>query len=294
MRSEANLRRSECQPRPRLGLIPASLSAFSHQPRLTHRLRHAGDPSTRAASARPRLRGASLALPPEPRSPRRSPAWCVLSRSSRAPPADLPGYPEQRPVLLVGEHDPGGVLLLVFLRPFSGFLSSSGRPCASLDLVAQWRTVIRNIRSCSMVRLATGLPLSPTLPDLRAKMKRSQSRWGERLGPAVPSEAARQHLHRGSVLQPRPLTLGGYHLFPVDFKKPFQGERGERLRLGVRLPVGRVDEACGELVGLPLRARGSGPAQAAAAATHRMDELIKRWPNADCRGLRRGIGGTRI
>ncbi len=34
-----------------------------------------------------------------------------------------------------------------------------------------------NLRSRSIVRSGTGLPLGPTLPDRRSRMNRSQSRW---------------------------------------------------------------------------------------------------------------------
>ncbi len=40
MRSEANFRRSECQPRPRLGSSPASFWALSHQTRTRDRSKH--------------------------------------------------------------------------------------------------------------------------------------------------------------------------------------------------------------------------------------------------------------
>ena len=40
MRSDANFRRSECQPRPRLGSSPASASAFCHQTRTRDRSKH--------------------------------------------------------------------------------------------------------------------------------------------------------------------------------------------------------------------------------------------------------------
>ena len=64
------------------------------------------------------------------------------------------------------------------------------------------------------------------------------------------SVAYRKKLSRGKLLSF--LALGGRHLFTVDVKQPFQDER---LRLGFRLAVGRVDEAFGELIRLPLHAR---------------------------------------
>ena len=74
---------------------------------------------------------------------------------------------------------------------------------------------------------------------------------GERRGLAVPAEELEEHLHRGSVVSPRPLCLGGSDLFTVDVK---QRPQGERLGLGWRLAVElRAGEACGELVCLPLR-----------------------------------------
>ena len=75
---------------------------------------------------------------------------------------------------------------------------------------------------------------------------------GQGLGLPVPPEAPEKHLHRGPVLQPRPVSLGGYHLFVVDFKKPSQGER---LGLGFRLASGLVDrQASGNLIRLPFGA----------------------------------------
>ena len=69
---------------------------------------------------------------------------------------------------------------------------------------------------------------------------------------AVPSEEPEEHVHGGPVVPPRMRTLGGRHLLTVGVKQLLQRER---LGLGFGLAVGRVDEACGELIRLPLRAR---------------------------------------
>ena len=60
-------------------------------------------------------------------------------------------------------------------RPFSEFEPKSSLPASSLDFAAQLKTAIRNLRSHSMVRSDTGLPLGPILPARRSRMNRSQS-----------------------------------------------------------------------------------------------------------------------
>ena len=59
-------------------------------------------------------------------------------------------------------------------------------------------------------------------------------------------------MHGGPVVAPRMSALGGRHLLTVGVKQLLQCER---LGLGFGLAVRRVDEACGELIRLPLRAR---------------------------------------
>ena len=93
------------------------------------------------------------------------------------------------------------------LRPLRGLDSSKSLPLSSLDLAAQLRTESRNLRSRSIVRSATGLPLRPALPARRSRMNRSQSRWdsvaGSRFGPKHPRNipiVALSYLWDGFVL----------------------------------------------------------------------------------------------
>ncbi len=87
-----------------------------------------------------------------------------------------------------------GFFSVGIFRPFNGFLSRSRRPRSSFDLAAQLNTAIRNFRSCSSVASDTGLPLGPTLPARRARMKRSQSRWDKVSGLRSPPKNRRNIL----------------------------------------------------------------------------------------------------
>ena len=118
-----------------------------------------------------------------------------------------------------------GFFCLGVLRPLSGLDSRRSLPSSFLDLAAQLRTASRNFRSYSMVRSDTGRPLGPTLPARRARINRSQSRWESVLGLRCLPKNLRKHRHRGSLVPPRPLGLGGDDLFPVDVKQRLQGER---------------------------------------------------------------------
>ena len=144
-----------------------------------------------------------------------------------------------------------GFFSMGIFRPLSGFDSRSRRPRSSLDLEAQLRTEIRHLRSYSIIRSDTGLPLGPTLPALRARMNRSQSRCDKVAGSRLLPRNPRNIFAAVAVVLPRTQALGGRHLFTVDVKKRSQGER---LGLGVLLAVQlRSGEPGGELVRLPPR-----------------------------------------
>ena len=166
------------------------------------------------------------------------------------PPTDLPRHLQERPVLVLGQDDPVGVLLPGLPETFQRvgveeeipFLVP--RPCGPVEHCHQKRQVPCDGPVADRLARASGPARSPRLNEP------VPIALGKRLGSPVPAEEVEEHRGRDPVAPPRPLALRGRHLLTVHFKKPSQRER-----LGLGLAVGLVDrEARGGLVGLPLRA----------------------------------------
>ena len=137
------------------------------------------------------------------------------------------------------------------LRPLSGFGARRNSPRSSLDLAA---TVEHGDQKLQVVLDGPVGHRPPAWSDLARPPRPDEPvpvALGKCLGTAAPSEEPEEHPRRRPVGPLRCLRLGGRHLFTVDFKQLLQGER---LGLGFRLAVQvRGDEACRELVRLPLR-----------------------------------------
>ena len=214
MRSEANFRLSECQPRPRLGGSPARVWAFSHQVRARERLTlfegfpgagnrgafpmagfclHASSKAASASavtgvrcscpvfscSARHRMVLPSMSMS-DHRSCRMAPmrcpvSWAITSATRKRQSISSAALSRASYSASVRSTLAGFFCLGVF-RPLRGLDSRRSLPSSSLDLADQLRTASRSLRSYSMVRSDTGRPLGPTLPARRARMNRSQSR----------------------------------------------------------------------------------------------------------------------
>ena len=174
MRSDANLRRSECQPRPRLGSSPARASAFSHHVRTIEGVTHVevllGDGMTGASpfwvlplradsnaatasavtgvrcsypvfscSARHRMVLPSKSMSDQ-RSCRTAPMRCPVSFASTS--ATWKRQSTSSDTFSSAWYSSSerttrvGFFSVGILRPLNGFETRSGRPCSSLDLAA--------------------------------------------------------------------------------------------------------------------------------------------------------------
>ena len=168
------------------------------------------------------------------------------------PPPDLPRHAQERPVLVLGENDPVGVLL-------PGLPESLQRvgveeeipllvpgPRGPVEHRHQERQVPCDGPVADGLARASG-PARATRLNEPVPVALRQCR-----GSPVPAEEVEEHRGRDAVAPPGPLALRGRHLLTVHFKKPCQRER---LGLGFGLAVGRKDREAGSgLVGLPLRA----------------------------------------
>ena len=137
------------------------------------------------------------------------------------------------------EHHPGRVFSVGFLRPLSGFRSRCRRPCSSLDLMAQFRTAIRNLRSYSTIRSLTGLPLEPIL-----SARRSWTKWSQSQGTGWPGRGSVRRT--GGTCAWRP-SRDPANVCPWGTSPPRRRcqKRSQRERL-------RLSEPCGELVRAPI------------------------------------------
>ena len=168
-------------------------------------------------------------------------------------PVQPPRDPEQRPVFLLGENNPGGVLL-------------DGLPEALQRVPVQQQAAVLVPRSRGPVQhrhqerqvrfgrpVAHGSAAGTDRPRAALPDEAVPIALGQGLRPSVPAEELEEHRHRGPVPLPGLPPLGGRHLLTVDVKELLQGER---LRLGSRLAVQvRAGEPGGELVRLPFRPR---------------------------------------
>ena len=168
------------------------------------------------------------------------------------PPVHAGRHLQERPILVLREHYPGRVLLGGRPEPPER-IPVEQQPA---PLVAGFRSPIQDRDHELQVVFDRPVRYGPaTRPD-PARAPRPDEPipvapgQGGRI--AVPSEKPEEHLHGGPVVPPRMNALGGRHLLTVGVKQPLQRER---LGLGFGLAVGRVNEACGELIRLPLRAR---------------------------------------
>ena len=200
-------------------------------------------------------------------APIRCPVSCASTSATRNRQSTCRDNLQKRPVFLLGQHDPGRVLL-------------RGRPQALQRVRAEERAALLVPRLRGPVedrdqKLQVGFDgpvrhgpaaradrACPPRPDEPVPVP-----LGERFRLSVAAEEPEEHLPRGPVVQPGRLTLGGRHLITVDVKKRLQGER---LGLGVRLAVQlRPSESRGELIRLPLRPHPVAGAQATGSACAR-------------------------
>ena len=165
-------------------------------------------------------------------------------------PVHLHGHPKHGLVFRLSEQHPGRILLLRRLEAPEGVGLEQEpsplvpRPRGPVEDREQELEVPFDRPVGHRLAAAAGSARTP-LPDEPVPVP-----LGQRGGVAVRSEASEEHPHCGSVVPLGRLRLSGRHLFTVDVKKRLQGER---LGLGFHSAVElRANEACGELVRLPL------------------------------------------
>ena len=101
---------------------------------------------------------------------------------------------------------------------------------------------------------------------------------GQRGGISILAEELEEHLYRGPVVPPGPLTLGGGYLFTVDVKKRLQGEW-----LGLGL--------C-RVLGLRRLARNDATVEGLAKRTGRTPDFIERALSWDAGSVSRWPVGS--
>ena len=231
MRSEANLRLSECQPLPRFGSSPASFWPLCHQMRtrsaltdfdrvpgrgqhrtvltpkgLPSRLFQDGD--RLGSHWRPVLVAGLLVLGAPPyhsglqgRCPTTgADGWhrCGVRSRARARGRRGTASPHRRDTRRSAWYSSSerttrvGFFSVGVFRPLNGLASKSKRPCSSLE--SRGPVQDRDQEASGRMRWfhpTPALPLRPTRPARRARMKRSQSRLRKRLRVCGPCRKTR-------------------------------------------------------------------------------------------------------
>ena len=132
-----------------------------------------------------------------------------------------------------------GFFSVGFLKPLSGFLSRSRRPCSSLDLAApiQDRDQELEVVFDRPVGYGPSARTDPSRTPLADEAIPVPLGQGRRV--AVPSEEAEEHRHRGPVVPPGVPALGGRHLLTVDVQHSWPSGAGHPADLKLWVSVRR-------------------------------------------------------